>query len=88
MIRYFLTVLFIMGCTIDSKTENTVPTIPIPDIIAVHEVNLKPGINSIEFEKVPEYSMFKVMIEMRKPEMKKALGFMMTFMKNISNIMK
>ncbi|NQU84835.1 MAG: DUF1641 domain-containing protein [Mariniphaga sp.] len=39
---------------------------------------------SIETENVPEYSIFKVMREMNKPEMKRALGFFVTFMKNMS----
>ncbi|MEN8115934.1 MAG: DUF1641 domain-containing protein [Bacteroidota bacterium] len=38
---------------------------------------------SLEMENVPEYSIFKVMREMNKPEMKRSLGFFMTFMKNI-----
>ncbi len=39
---------------------------------------------SIETENVPEYSFWKVMKEMNKPEMKRALGFFVTFMKNLS----
>jgi uncharacterized protein YjgD (DUF1641 family) len=39
---------------------------------------------SLEMDDIPEYSVFKVMREMNKPEMKKALGFFMTFMKNLS----
>ena len=39
---------------------------------------------SLEMENVPEYSVFKLMREMNKPEMKKALGFMMMFLKNMS----
>jgi uncharacterized protein YjgD (DUF1641 family) len=35
-------------------------------------------------EDIPEYSLFKVMREMNKPEMKRALGFFITFMKNMS----
>ena len=34
-------------------------------------------------ENIPEYSIFKVMREMNKPEMKRALGFFVTFMKNM-----
>ena len=41
--------------------------------------------SSIEVENIPEYSVWKLMREMNKPEMKKAIGFFMTFMKNISN---
>ncbi|HSH19112.1 MAG TPA: DUF1641 domain-containing protein [Draconibacterium sp.] len=39
---------------------------------------------SIETENIPEYSIFKVMREMNKPEMKRALGFFVTFMKNMA----
>ena len=38
----------------------------------------------LEMENVPEYSIFKVMREMNKPEMKKAIGFVMMFLKNMS----
>ena len=39
---------------------------------------------SIEMDNVPEYSIFKVMREMNKPEMKKSIGFVMMFLKNMS----
>lgn len=39
---------------------------------------------SIETENIPEYSIFKVLREMNKPEMKRALGFFVTFMKNMA----
>jgi uncharacterized protein YjgD (DUF1641 family) len=38
---------------------------------------------NIESENIPEYSMFKVVREMNKPEMKKAMGFMITFLKSL-----
>ena len=38
----------------------------------------------LEMDDIPEYSVFRVMREMNKPEMKKALGFLVTFMKNLS----
>ncbi len=40
---------------------------------------------SMEVNEIPEYSVWKLMREMNKPEMKKALGFAVTFLKNISN---
>lgn len=40
---------------------------------------------NLDVENIPEYSIFKLMREMRSPEMKKGLGFMVTFMKNIAN---
>lgn len=39
---------------------------------------------SLEMKDVPEYSIFKAMREMNTPEMKKAIGFVMMFLKNIS----
>lgn len=40
--------------------------------------------SNLEMDEVPEYSVFKLMREMNKPEMKKALGFMVSFMKSLS----
>lgn len=40
--------------------------------------------SSMEMEKIPEYSVWKLMREMNKPEMKRSLGFMVSFLKNIS----
>lgn len=40
---------------------------------------------SLEMKEVPQYSIWKLMREMGKPEMKKALGFMVTFIKNMAN---
>jgi len=39
---------------------------------------------SLEMDNIPEYSIFKVMREMNTPEMKRTLGFFMTFLKNMS----
>jgi uncharacterized protein YjgD (DUF1641 family) len=38
----------------------------------------------METESVPSYSVWKLMREMNSPEMKKALGYGITFMKNVS----
>lgn len=40
---------------------------------------------SIETENIPEYSIFRVLREMNQPEMKRALGFFVTFMKNMAS---
>ncbi len=40
--------------------------------------------NSIDKENVPQYSLLKLIKELNKPEMKKAMGFAVTFMKSIS----
>ena len=39
---------------------------------------------SIEIENAPEYSLWKLIREINKPEMRKALGFMVLFIKNLS----
>lgn len=39
---------------------------------------------NLETENIPEYSVIKVFREMNKPEMKRALGFFVTFMKNMA----
>ena len=39
----------------------------------------------LEVENIPEYSLWKAMNEMRSPEMKKGIGFMISFLKNLSN---
>ena len=38
----------------------------------------------MDHENIPEYSVWKVMKELRKPEMKKNIGFLITFLKNLS----
>lgn len=38
----------------------------------------------LEMDSAPEYSIWKLMREMNKPEMKRAIGFMITFMKSMS----
>jgi len=42
--------------------------------------------SNMETENIPEYSIFRVMREINKPEMKKAWGFLFTFLKNMSKI--
>ena len=42
--------------------------------------------SNMETENIPEYSIFKVMREINKPETKKAWGFLFTFLKNMSKI--
>ena len=39
---------------------------------------------SIEADTVPEYSIWKLMSEMRKPEMKRSIGFLVTLLKDMS----
>ena len=61
----------------------TVRSATQPEMMAAINNGLK-IYGSIEMENIPEYSVFKVMREMNKPEMKRALGFFVTFMKNMA----
>jgi uncharacterized protein YjgD (DUF1641 family) len=40
--------------------------------------------NSMEMEKIPEYSIWRLMKELRSSEMKRGVAFMVTFMKNMA----
>ncbi len=54
-----------------------------PEVLGTMENAIK-AFNSMETESVPSYSVWRVLKEMNSPEMKKALGFGITFMKNVS----
>jgi uncharacterized protein YjgD (DUF1641 family) len=41
---------------------------------------------NLDIENVEEYSVFRAMMEMRKPEMKKGIGFMITFLKKLNEV--
>jgi uncharacterized protein YjgD (DUF1641 family) len=41
--------------------------------------------NSLAMEKLPEYSVWRLIREMRTPEMKRGIAFIVTFMKNMAN---
>ena len=58
----------------------TLKTATSPEVLGAIDkgVNAFKNVNS---EKIPEYSLFKVIREINKPEMKYAMGFMMTFLK-------
>jgi len=62
----------------------TVRSATQPDMMSALNNGLK-VFSSLETENIPEYSIIKVMREMNKPEMKRALGFFVTFMKNMSS---
>jgi len=62
---------------------DTVKNLTQPDML--HAINNAVGIfKNLDTENIPEYSLWKVFREMNTPEMKKGLGFVMTFMKNLS----
>ncbi len=54
-----------------------------PEVLGSVENAVK-AFNAMETESVPSYSVWRVLKEMNSPEMKKALGFGITFMKNVS----
>ena len=54
-----------------------------PEVLNTVQNAIK-AFNSMETESVPSYSVWKLMREMNSPEMKKALGYGITFMKNVS----
>ncbi len=54
-----------------------------PEVLGTMQNAIK-AFNSMETESVPSYSVWRVMREMNSPEMKKALGYGVTFMKNVS----
>ena len=41
---------------------------------------------NLDMDQVEEYSLFKAMMEFRKPEMKRGIGFMITFLKKMSQM--
>ena len=58
-----------------------------PEILSTMQNAIK-AFNSMETESVPSYSIWRVLKEMNSPEMKKALGYGITFMKNVSKDVK
>jgi uncharacterized protein YjgD (DUF1641 family) len=41
---------------------------------------------NLDMDNIEEYSLFKAMMQFRKPEMKKGIGFMITFLKRLNEI--
>ncbi|MEA3478914.1 MAG: hypothetical protein U9R60_12085 [Bacteroidota bacterium] len=64
---------------------DTVKNLTQPEMLKSIDTAVKVFAN-MEIENVPEYSIFRVMREINKPEMKKAWGFLFTFMKNMSSM--
>ncbi len=61
----------------------TVKSLTQPDILSAMN-NAFTVFKSMDVENIPEYSIFKAMRELRTPEMKKGIGFMVVFLKNLS----
>ena len=62
---------------------DTVKNLTQPEMLKSIDTAVK-VFGNMETENVPEYSIFKVIREINKPEMKKAWGFLFTFLKNMS----
>lgn len=63
----------------------TVKSISQPEILKTVD-NALMVYKNIDFENIPEMSIWKIIREINTPEMKKGMGFMITFLKNISSI--
>lgn len=62
---------------------DTVKNLTQPDML--HALNNALRVfNSMEMDKLPEYSIWRVMRELNSPEMKKGMAFMVLFLKNLS----
>jgi uncharacterized protein YjgD (DUF1641 family) len=63
---------------------DTVKNMTQPDMLQAmnNAVNV---FQKLEVEDIPDYTLWKAMKEMRSPEMRKGIGFMITFLKNLSN---
>lgn len=66
---------------------STVKEMTQPEVMGTMQNAIK-AFNSMETESVPSYSVWRVIREMNSPEMKKALGYGVTFMKNVSKDIK
>lgn len=62
---------------------NTLKQMTQPEVLNTMNNAIK-AFNSMETESVPSYSVWRLLREMNSPEMKKALGYGVTFMKNVS----
>jgi uncharacterized protein YjgD (DUF1641 family) len=62
---------------------DTVKNLTQPEMLKSMDTAVK-VFSNMETEDIPEYSIFRVMREINKPEMKKAWGFLLTFLKNMS----
>ena len=71
---------------ISSNVETIVDTMIIlmdPAVLKNVEIFAK-AYKEIDQDNVPEYSIWKVMKDLRRPDMKKSIGFIMTFMRKIN----
>lgn len=65
----------------------TIKSITQPEMMAAIN-NAVAVYKHMDQENIPEYSIFKAMRELNKPEMRKGIGFMISFLQNISKANK
>ena len=63
----------------------TVKSLTQPDMLKAIN-NALAIYKNLDMDQVEEYSLFKAMMEFRKPEMKRGIGFMITFLKKMSQM--
>jgi uncharacterized protein YjgD (DUF1641 family) len=63
----------------------TVKNLTQPDMLKAIN-NATTIYKNLDMDEVEEYSIFKAMMELRKPEMKKGIGFMITFLKKMNEL--
>lgn len=63
----------------------TVKNLTQPDMLKAFN-NALAIYKNLDVENIEEYSLFRAMMEFRKPEMKKGIGFMITFLKKMNEI--
>ena len=61
----------------------TIKSITQPDMLHALDNGVK-VYKSIDTKNIPEYSVWKAMKELRTPEMRRGIGFMITFLKNMT----
>ncbi|MCD4793854.1 MAG: DUF1641 domain-containing protein [Bacteroidales bacterium] len=70
-------------------SDNIVSLITVEDIIDLSDniVVILETAKSMKYEQIPKYSMWKAFRAMQSPEMKKGIGFIITFIKKLSSAM-
>jgi len=63
---------------------DTVKTLTQPEVMKALNNGIK-VYTSLDIKDAPEYTIMKLLREMRQPEMKRTLGFLVTFLKNLSS---
>ena len=61
----------------------TIKSITQPDMLHALDNGVK-VYKSIDTKNIPEYTVWKAMKELRTPEMRRGIGFMITFLKNMT----